>query len=171
MEQLGAGLEERHWAVGAGGTIRYFNGTAWTAQTSPVTSVSPAVVQTNDGNRYPLTTALTLGTACTTPALVATATVPARSSSAVTSPAVKVTIGYDFAAGTNSSQIALSTNSGSTWFAATLPANVTAPTAKTADFTGTVAASDTAQQILLCVQGAGGGGRMNVDMIHIDIEE
>jgi len=48
---------------------------------------------------------------------------------------------------------------------------VAASAAKTVDFTGTVPASDSAQQILLCVQGTGGGGHMNVDMIHVDVEE
>jgi hypothetical protein len=48
---------------------------------------------------------------------------------------------------------------------------VSAATVATVDFTGTVPGSDSAQQILLCVQGAGGGGRMNVDMVHVDVEE
>jgi len=160
-----------YWAVGSGGTIRYFNGTTWVAQATPVTSVSPALVQTHDGNSYAITTTTTLGAACTSPALVATATVPARSSSAVTSPTVKITVGYGFDGSTNSSQVSLSTNNGSTWSAASLPTNVAAPTAKTVDFTGTVPAGDSTQQILLCLQGSGGGGRMNVDMIHVDIEE
>ena len=134
-------------------------------------SLSPTLLQTNDGNRYALTTATSLGSACTVPALVATATVPARSSSAVTSPTVKVTIGYDFAGATNTSRISLSTNGGSTWSGLALPSNVSAPTAKTVDLTGTVPASDSTQQIQLCVQGAGGNGRMNVDMVHIDVDE
>jgi hypothetical protein len=165
------GSGSSYWAVGAGGTIRYFNGSAWTAQPSSPVTVSPAQVQANDGTRFALATATTLGTACTAPALVATATVPARSSSAVTSPAVKVTIGYDFAGGTNTSRVSLSTNGGSTWSGAALPSNVAAATVKTVDFTGDVPAGDSAQQIQLCVQGSGGNGRMNVDMIHIDVDE
>ena len=166
-----AGSGSSYWAAGSGGTIRYFNGTAWTGQSPSSTTVSPALLQTNDGNRYALATVSALTSGCTAPALVATASVPARSSTAVTSPTVKVTVGYTFAGGTNTSQVALSTNNGSTWSAAPLTANVAASTAKTVDFTGTVPASDSAQQILLCVQGTGGGGQMNIDMVHVDVEE
>lgn len=170
-----AGSGTSYWAVGSGGTIRYFNGTTWTAQSSPssasTVAVSPARVQANDGNRYALATATSLGTACTAPALLATATVPARSSSAVTSPTVKVTIGYDFDGGTNTSRVSLSANGGGTWSGAALTSNVAAATVKTVDFTGDVPAADSAQQIQLCVQGTGGNGHMNVDMVHIDVEE
>jgi hypothetical protein len=167
-----AGPGTSYWAVGSAGTIRYFNGTTWTAQSSPPATVSPAQLQANDGNRYALTTATSLGAACATPALVATATVPARSSSAVTTPTVKVTVGYTFNGSTNASQVSLSTNGGSTWSGvAALTSNVATATVKTVDVTGAVPASDSAQQIQLCVQGAGGGGRMNVDMVHIDVDE
>ena len=160
-----------YWAVGAAGTIRYFNGTTWTGQNASPAAVSAASLRANDGTRYALTTAATLGSVCAVPALVATATVPARSSAAVTSPAVKVTIGYDFTGTTNSSRVALSVNNGGTWSDAPLTANVSAATVATVDFSGAVAGSDSAQQILLCVQGAGGGGRMNVDMVHLDVDE
>ena len=167
-----AGSGSTYWAVGASGIVRYFNGTAWITQLSGPVPVSTTVVQTNDINRYTVTTATTLSPPCTTPALVATATVPARSSAAVTSPTVKVTIGYVFAGATNTSQVALSTNGGSTWSTpVALTSNVAAATAKTVDFTGTVTGSDSSQQIVLCVQGAGGGGQMNVDMVHVDVEE
>ena len=166
-----AGSAGSYWAAGSGGTIRYFNGAAWTGQSPATTAVNPSVLQATDGNQYALATASALTSSCTAPALVATATVPARSSSAVTSPAVKVTVGYNFAGGTNASQVALSTDNGSTWSAAALTGNVTASTAKTVDFTGTVPASDSAQQILLCVQGTGGGGHLNIDMVHVDVEE
>jgi hypothetical protein len=53
----------------------------------------------------------------------------------------------------------------------TMVAMLGAATARTVDVTGAVAGGDSAQQILLCVQGAGEGGRMNVDLIHIDVEE
>ena len=166
-----AGSGSSYWASGAGGTVRYFTGSAWTGQSPSSTTVSPALLQTNDGNRYSLASATALTSRCTAPALVATASVPARSSAAVTSPTVKVTVGYAFSGGTNTSQVALSTNNGSSWSAAPLTANVATATAKTVVFTGTVPASDSPQQILLCVQGTGGGGRMNIDLVHVDVEE
>ena len=79
--------------------------------------------------------------------------------------------GYVFNGATNTGQVALSTDNGGTWTVAPLTANVAAATAKTVDFTGTVPASDSAQPILLCVQGTGGGGRMNIDLVHVDVEE
>lgn len=166
-----AGSGSSYWAAGSGGAIRYFNGTGWTGQSPSSTTVSPALLQADDGSTYSLVTTSVLTSDCTAHALVATASVPARSSSAVTSPTVKVTVGYNFSGGTNASQVALSTDNGNTWSAAALTGNVTASTAKSVDFTGTVPASDSAQQILLCVQGSGGGGHMNIDMVHVDVEE
>ena len=165
------GTGSTYWAAGSGGTIRYLTGTSWTGQSPSSTTVSPALLRTGDGSRYALATASVLTSGCTAPALVATASVPARSSTAVTSPTVKVTIGYVFNGGTNASQVALSTDNGGTWSVAPLTGNVAASTAKTVDFTGTVPAADSAQQILLCVQGTGGAGRMNVDLVHVDVEE
>ena len=166
-----AGSGSSYWAAGSGGTVRFFNGSAWTGQAPSSTAVSPALLQANDGNRYALTTASVLTSGCTAPALVATATVPARSSAAITVPTVKVTIGYVFNGTTNAGQAALSTDNGSTWTVAPLTANVAASTVKTVDFTGTVTAGDSAQPILICVQGTGGAGRMNVDLVHVDVEE
>ena len=161
------------WAVGAGGTIQYYNGTTWSAQSPPsgVTPVDPAVLRSHDANRHPLPTAASLSATCTTPALVATATVPARSGADVTAPMVKVTIGYGFTGGTNAAQVLLSTDGGGTWHVRALTPNVATTTARTVDFTGTVPGSDSVRDIRLCVQGTGGGGVMNVDLVHLDVEE
>jgi hypothetical protein len=130
-----------------------------------------SVPQTEDGTSYGVPTGTSLPAACTGPALVATATVPARSGPTVTVPAVTVTIGYSFAATANTSQVSLSKDNGGTWTTAALTSNVSAATVKTVDVTGALTGSDSAQQIQVCVQGAGGGGTMNVNLVHLDVDE
>jgi len=168
-----AGTGSAYWAVGAAATIRYFNGTSWTGQSPPggTTTVDIARLRTHDGSAYAFATTAALSPACLSPALVAKATVPARSGSGVTAPTVKVTVGYGFNGSTNATQVSLSTNDGATWSTRTLTANVTTSTVRTVDFTGTVAGSDADQEVQICVQASGGAGVMNLDLLHLDVEE
>ena len=166
-----AGTGTAYWAVGAAGTIRYFAGGSWSAQNPPsqIVTIAPAVVSTHDGDRATVA-AGPLSATCAGPALVVTASVPARSGAGVTTPTVRVTVSYSFAGATNAGQVLVSTN-GTTWSTArALTSNVSTSTVRTVDLTGTVAAGDSAQDVQVCVQGSG-VGPMFVDMVHLDVEE
>lgn len=177
-----AGRGAHLWAVGApadpGGppTIQHFDGTTWGSQVAPST-VDEGLLASADGQWAAIAT-LPAGAAiptnvCRAPSVRAGATVPTGPQPGI-EPVTSARVTYHFPgsqAVPNQAMVLVSADGGATWVGRALPQNTTGMTTATVTFPGLTWDTAVPRTLQLCVLGAGDGGSLRLDMVHVDVQE